>query len=54
MKKPGLFLSIIPLISLIALMIINVILFGDSSTECPNQLALLVAAAVSAIIGITS
>ncbi len=54
MKKPGLFLSIIPLISLISLMIINVILFGDSSTGGPNQLALLVAAAVSTIIGISS
>jgi Na+:H+ antiporter, NhaC family len=53
MKKPGLFTSIIPLISLIILMIINVLLFGDSSTGGPNQLALLVAAAVSAIIGIS-
>ena len=52
MKKPGFLISFIPLASLIALMVINVLLFGDSSTSGPNQLALLIAASVAIIIGV--
>jgi NhaC family Na+:H+ antiporter len=52
MKKPGILISSIPLLTLITLMVINVLLFGDSSTGGPNQLALLVAASVSGLIGI--
>ena len=52
MKKPGIFISFLPLTLLIILMIINVKLFGDSSTGGPNQLALLVAASFGALIGV--
>ena len=53
MKKPGILISSVPLVTLITLMVINVLLFGDNSTGGPNQLALLVAASVAGLIGIT-
>ena len=52
MKKPGILVSFLPLTLLIILMIINVKLFGDSSTGGPNQLALLIAAVFGATIGV--
>ena len=52
MKKPGIFISFLPLTILVILMIINVKLFGDNSTGGPNQLALLIAAVFGAILGV--
>ncbi len=51
-KRPGLVLSLLPLLALIGLLIINIRLFGDSATSGPNQLALLFSAAFAAVLGI--
>ncbi|MBY0517276.1 MAG: Na+/H+ antiporter NhaC [Bacteriovoracaceae bacterium] len=52
-KKPGLGLSLIPLLFLIVLLALNIYLFKDGATSGPNQLALLAAASLAAIIGLT-
>ena len=49
--RPTLLIALIPLAALIALLILNVSVFGDSATSGPNQIALLAAAMVSALIG---
>src|SRR5690606_18695635 len=49
-KQPSLLLALIPIVVLIALLTINVIVYGASSIEGPNQLALLLAAGVASII----
>lgn len=51
-RHPSLWLSLVPLVFLIGLLIVNVHLFGDAATSGPNQLALLVAAALATVIGI--
>lgn len=51
-KKPGLLLSTIPVLVLIAFIILNINVFGDSAILGPNQLALIFAALVSGFIGI--
>lgn len=48
---PSLGLAMIPLVALIAILIVNVSVFGDSATSGPNQLALLAAAMVCAVLG---
>jgi Na+:H+ antiporter, NhaC family len=50
-KKPGLFLSLFPILVLIGLLILNISLFSDSATLGPNQLALLMAGLVAAFLG---
>lgn len=50
-SKPGLLLSLIPIIVLIGLLGFNVILWGDSTLDGSNQIALLMAAAIAALIG---
>ena len=52
MKKPGLLLSLVPVLTLIALLIIGVVIFGDELTSGPSQLALFGAAAVTVLIGL--
>ena len=50
-KKPTLTLALIPIICLIALLSINVWIYGDDTLSGSNQLTLLMSAAVAAVIG---
>lgn len=50
-QRPSLLLALTPLVVLVLLLALNVLVFGDSGLEGPNQLALLASAAVAAIIG---
>ena len=50
-QKTPLFISLIPVFVLIILLSINVWLFGDNTTSGSNQLSLLIAGAVAAVIG---
>ncbi len=53
MTKPlSLRLALLPLIFLLILLAVNVSLFGDSAIEGANQLALILAAALAAVIGL--
>ena len=52
MKKPGLLLSLVPVLTLIALLVIGVSIFGDELTSGPSQLALFGASVVTALIGL--
>ena len=52
MKKPGLLLSLVPVVTLIILLVIGVVIFGDELTGGPSQLALFGAAVVTALIGL--
>lgn len=49
-KQPTLPLALIPIVVLIALLTINVLIYGAASIDGPNQLALLLSAAVASII----
>ena len=51
-KKPGIFISLIPVLFLMFCLAINIYVFGDDATSGSNQLALLIAGALSAAIGI--
>ncbi len=51
-RKPTLFLSLIPLVILIALLGTNVYLFGDDTLSGSNQMALLLAATVAGVIAV--
>ena len=50
-KKPSLFIALIPIVFLIILLSINVWIFGDDTISGSNQLTLLFAAALAAILG---
>lgn len=50
-KRPSLLLALIPLFVLVFLLVLNVIYFGDTVLEGPNQVALLIAATVCGVIG---
>lgn len=52
MKRPGFFLSLVPVLTLIALLVIGVMIFGDELTGGPSQLALFGASVVTALIGL--
>lgn len=52
MKKPNLFLSFLPVIILITIIIAGVKLFGDGLTSGPSQVALLTASTIGALIAI--
>lgn len=52
MKKPGLLLSLVPVFTLIALLMIGVSIFGDELTGGPSQLAIFAASVVTALIGL--
>ena len=51
-KEPSMLDAAIPLITMIALLTLAVIYFGDNSSYGPNQIALLIAMGVAIIIGI--
>jgi NhaC family Na+:H+ antiporter len=51
-KKPSLVVALIPVIFLVFLLSFNVYVFKDDSSYGPNQLALLMAAVISALIGV--
>ena len=51
-KKPSLLVSFIPIVFLISLLTINVVIFKDDSSYGPNQIALLLTAILTAIIGV--
>lgn len=50
-NPPSLLISLVPLLVLVGILVLNVAVFGDGATGGPNQLALLSAAVVSAVIG---
>ena len=50
-KKVSLYISLVPVVVLIVLLSLNVWLFGDNTTSGSNQLSLLIAAAVAAVLG---
>ena len=50
-KKPSLALSLFPVAILIVLLAGSVALFGDSNSGGPNQLALILAASIAAVVG---
>ena len=52
MKKPGLLLSLVPVLVLIALLMVGVSIFGDELTGGPSQIAIFGAAVVTALIGL--
>ncbi|MFM7855642.1 MAG: sodium:proton antiporter, partial [Flammeovirgaceae bacterium] len=49
-SRPSLLQAFVPIFSLVALLSINVILFGSSATDGPNQIALFLAASVAGVI----
>ena len=49
-KHPNLFQSFIPILILVALLALNVYIFGDEASYGPNQMALLLTASVGALI----
>lgn len=51
-KKPSLLLSMLPVIFLVFLLSFNVYIFKDDSSYGPNQLALLLSAILSGVIGV--
>jgi NhaC family Na+:H+ antiporter len=53
-RQPSLLQSLIPVVALIVLLASSVYLFGDGSSGGPNQIALVLAAAVASIIGIAN
>jgi len=52
MKKPGLLLSLVPVLTLIVLLMIGVSIFGDELTGGPSQIAIFGAAVVTCLIGL--
>ena len=51
MKKPGLLLSLVPVLALIVLLMVGVFIFGDDLTSGPSQIAIFGAAVLTALIG---
>jgi len=51
-KKPSLLIALIPVIFLIVLLSVNVWIFGDDTISGSNQLTLLFAASVAAVLGV--
>ena len=52
MKKPGLLLSLVPVLVLIFLLMVGVGIFGDELTSGPSQIAIFGAAVVTCLIGL--
>ena len=52
-KSASFFISILPILILIVLLILNVNIYGEDATYGPNQIALIISAAVSVIIGLS-
>ncbi len=53
-KKPGFMLSLSPVLLLIALLVINILIFKDDATGGANQLALLVSGLYTAFVGVAA
>lgn len=53
MKKPGILLSLVPVVLLMAILAIGVFIFGDDVASGPSQIALTTAAVATCIIGTT-
>lgn len=51
-KVPSLLISLLPILFLVVLLAVNVILYGESSSYGPNQIALLLAAAFTGVLGL--
>ncbi len=51
-KSPSLVHALIPVIALVLMLALSVYLFGDSSSQGPNQIVLTLGAAIAAIVGI--
>ncbi|MEL7500754.1 MAG: Na+/H+ antiporter NhaC family protein [Planctomycetota bacterium] len=49
--QPSILLAMIPVVALIGLLAVNVLTYGDSATSGPNQIALIFAAAIAAMVG---
>ncbi|HQX28385.1 MAG TPA: Na+/H+ antiporter NhaC [Flavobacteriales bacterium] len=54
LQRPSLLQALIPIVLLIGVLAANVIYFGEDSSYGPNQIALLVAAALAGMVGITT
>lgn len=52
-KSPTFFIALIPIIVLVALLVLNVNLYGEDATYGSNQIALILATAIAAIIGLS-
>ncbi len=52
--QPSILQALLPIFLLVTLLGINVIYFGEDSSYGPNQIALLVAAGVAAVVGLTN
>lgn len=50
-KKPGLILSLVPVVILITILAVGVIIFGEDVTSGPSQIALVTAAIITCLIG---
>lgn len=53
LKPPGFLVALLPVIILVGLLALNVLIYKDNATYGPNQIALLVAAAAAAGIGLS-
>ena len=53
-SAPKLWQALLPLVVLIALLVANLLVFGDGSLGGPNQFALLAGAAVALVVGIVN
>jgi len=51
-KEPSMLDALIPIVSLVALLFIAVVYFGNDSSYGPNQIGLLIAMGIAIIIGI--
>lgn len=51
-KKPSLLLALVPILILITLLYVNVKIYGEDSSYGSNQIALLFAAFIAAVIGL--
>ena len=51
-KEPSLIIAVLPIVLLILLLGLNVSLFGDNTLSGSNQLTLLFAGAIAALIGV--
>ena len=51
-KAPSLLLSLLPIALLIGLLGMNIVVFGDNATGGANQIALLIGAAITIVIGL--
>lgn len=52
-KSPTFFISILPILILIVLLVLNVNIYGEDATYGSNQIALIISTAVSVIIGLS-